>query len=399
VLVKILYVTKQVPFGGTEAFLFPEIESHLAAGWDVRVAPVQLGPLVHARGMALLKRTLQSGLLSGAVLGGFLKETLTRPKAVLSSLALVVRRRPSVLMIKNLAVFPKGVWLGRACRDLGIEHIHAHWIAVPATMAMIAGRIAQVPMSITAHRYDIAQRNLLREKFRDALFVRAIDRAGARELLEGLQGEPGSATIIHMGVDGGESASTPRTGALTRMKAVIAARLQPKKGHEVLLRAIAQAKARGIEVELDIIGEGKLLEKLERLVVELKLGSLVRFCGIASHEVLLSRLRSNLYDCAVLPSLTAEDGDKEGIPVFLMEAMAAGLPVISTNNGGIPELIGDNAGLLVAENSIPELANALIALAGDESLRHRLANGGKQVISRSFSIVHCCAQLRDLMKG
>ena len=177
---RLLYVTKQLPYGETEAFILPEVASHRAAGWQVWLAPTQLGALVHEEAAALEPATLRAPLLSPAVLAGFAAEALRNPLKVLNWG--LVAAGSGRLALRNLAVWPKGVWLGRQARRLGIDHIHVHWASVPATMGMIAADVAGLGFSVTAHRYDIAQGNLLPEKARRARFIRAIDQAGAREI-------------------------------------------------------------------------------------------------------------------------------------------------------------------------------------------------------------------------
>jgi colanic acid/amylovoran biosynthesis glycosyltransferase len=392
---KVLYVTKKVPFGSTEAFLFPEIEDHLRNGWDIMLAPVQVGELIHERGAALLPHTLRMGLFSGEVLAALATELSRRPRKVLATLKLLFRCRKPAILLKNVAVWPKGVWLGSKIRELGIEHIHAHWIAVPATLALIASRLSGVPMSITAHRYDIAAGNLIPEKVRASKFTRAIDEAGSAELAAQLSEDDPDPIVIHMGVEICGATAGPRPGKLNRAAAVMAARMVPKKAHEIAIQAVAIANNAGTEVTLELFGDGPLKEHLVTLADRLGVSELVRFNGQASHEALLERLRSGAYDFGVLPSVTAEDGDKEGIPVFLMEAMAAGLPVVSTPNGGTLELIGGGAGVIVEERDAEALASAMISLADDECLRRTLSEAGRARILSSFMIERCCALLRS----
>jgi colanic acid/amylovoran biosynthesis glycosyltransferase len=392
---KILYITKNMPFGAAEAFIFAEIEDHLKAGWDVTIAPVQLGPLIHKRGQPLLARTLNQGILSFDILGSFFLGLLTQPFLILSLLFTVITHHNLKVLPRNLVIFPKAVWLGRLTKKMGIEHIHVHWIAVPASVGLIASKIANVPMSITAHRYDIAQNNLIDEKFASSKFVRAIDAPGIEELKAQAKTKITDPIIIRMGVEIAPFEAPSREGTFNLIRAIIGARFVEKKGHETLVRAIAIARDRGVEVSLDIYGDGPLEGHIRGLVDELKLTDLITFKGVASHEDLLGHIRSGRYDVGVLPSVTAKNGDKEGIPVFLMESMAANLPVISTPNGGITELIDGKSGILVPEYDSHALANAFITLANDESLRKSLAKKGFEKVFSEFSIISCARQLRE----
>jgi glycosyltransferase involved in cell wall biosynthesis len=185
-----------------------------------------------------------------------------------------------------------------------------------------------------------------------------------------------------------------RPGPLTRLNAIIGARFVEKKGHATLFDAIAAARGRGVEVATDVFGDGPLEQALREQVRKLGIDDLVLFRGIVSHDELLARLHSGDYDVGVLPSVVARDGDKEGIPVFLMESMGAGLPVISTPNGGILELIDETTGILVPEHDARALANAFVRLAQDGEFRHRLAEQGRRKVLAEFSIESCAEQLR-----
>jgi glycosyltransferase involved in cell wall biosynthesis len=154
-----------------------------------------------------------------------------------------------------------------------------------------------------------------------------------------------------------------------------------------------------VTIEIDAYGEGPLLQQLQMEAERLGVSSLLTFRGAASHGALLERLASKSYDFAVLPSVTAADGDKEGIPVFLMEAMAAGLPVISTKNGGIEELLRDGAGILIEERDVDGLADAMLTLAENGELRSRLAVAGRERVAASFSISQTADRLRSRIRN
>lgn len=298
-----------------------------------------------------------------------------------------------------MAVWMKGVWLARELRQRGVDHVHVHWIAVPATMGMIAAEISRVPFSITAHRYDIAQGNLVPEKFAQATFVRAIDGPGVVELTAQLPPEQRPPVLIRMGVNVPETQVALRDGALSLMRGVMGARFIAKKGHATLIEAVALARSMGQVVQIDCYGDGPLQGAMEARVAELGLRDAIRFCGVLSHDALQRQLASGTYDFAVLPSVTAQDGDKEGIPVFLMEAMAVGLPVIATPNGGITELISKGSGLLVPEHDVRALAEAMKRIAMSGALRLSLAESGRKSVLAQFSIGGCINQLKSLIRN
>lgn len=392
---RLLYVTKALPFGATEAFILPEVADHAAHGWEVWLAPLSRGELKHAEARDLLSRTLDQPLVSPVVLAGCLRGVLRAPGRAAGLLWRVLRARTPVLALRNLAVFPKAVWLSEEVRRHRFEHVHIHWAAAPATLGAVAAELAGVPFSLTAHRYDIAQNNLLAWKSAHACFVRVIDEPGREEFAARLPPGARPPQVLHMGVTVAPDPAPSRAGALSPLRLATAARLVAKKGHADLLRAVRVVLDLGVAVELDVFGDGPLRSELEALAVELGVAAHVSWRGTASHGDLLRALRSGRYDAGVLPSVTADDGDKEGVPVFLIECMGAGLPVVSTPNGGIPELAGGGCGVLTPERDPRALGAALARLARDEDERRRLAAAGRARVLEAFEIGACMRLLRE----
>jgi len=384
---RIVYIAKKLPYGHEEAFVIPEILALRARGHDMRLAPLQIsGEVRHDDARALEDITWSAALLAPQVLTAALLELLTRPIAVLRALAPLGRSRTPWLLIKNLAAVPKALWLARRCRAEGVEHIHAHWGAVPGTYAMVAAGVAGVPFSMTCHRYDIAQNNLLPAKARRAGWIRAIDRAGARELANHIGPGLQQPIVLHMGVAPPPMPVPRRRAAGAPWRFVIAARLVEKKGHRYLLEALAMLRKQGRPVVLDILGEGPLQGELEQQVRHLGLEGLVTFAGTAPHATFLQRLIAGDWDAMALPSIVARDGDKEGIPVSLIEAMACGLPVVATDNGGIPELLDGDAGLIVPERDVEALAAAMARLMDDVALHAAIIAKARDRIEREYDL-------------
>jgi colanic acid/amylovoran biosynthesis glycosyltransferase len=157
------------------------------------------------------------------------------------------------------------------------------------------------------------------------------------------------------------------------------------KGHRYLLEALQVLAARGQVVHVDLAGDGPLRAELEHRIEGARLSGVVTILGTVPHTVLLDDLKSHRWDAVVLPSIVTAS-DEEGIPVSLMEAMGAGLPVISTRTGAVSELLDDGAGLLVDGGDPVGLAVALEALARDPGLRERLAEEGHRRVLESFNI-------------
>ena len=386
-MAKILYVTGNLPIGNGEAFLIPEIDELLRRGHDVRIVPRSpLGTFVHNDARHLQTRSCVLPLLCGRILVVALAEALFNPLAAMRILAMLLFCRNLRTVAKNLAVYPKGLWLARIARKWQVDHIHAHWISTPATMAMIAGTVTGIPWSCTAHRVDISHDNLLRQKIARAAFVRFISESGAAMAVSlGATLGNGKTSVIHVGVAIPDQASVPVApgGPWTLL---CPANLYPVKGHVHLIRAMATLRDRGVDCVLQVAGAGAMQPELERLVTNLRLGGVVQFLGQVSHdEILLSYGRGRIA-MVVLPSVDLGNNLHEGIPVCLMEAMAYGVPVVSTTTGGIPELLHDGAGMLVPPKDPTALADAVERVLRDPALRSGFAEKGRIRVQESFSV-------------
>jgi colanic acid/amylovoran biosynthesis glycosyltransferase len=391
---RLLYVTSMLPFGPMEAFFIPEIVELKRRGHDVLVVPMRpRGRVMHEDARAFLRDTLATGVLSPRVLAAGLLEGATRPLRTLACLWEIRRSRSVRVLLKNLVVFPKGLWLARVARRSRAEHIHAQWASASSTVAYVAASVARVPWSFTAHRWDIAENNLVEAKARTAAFVRAIDRDGGDELAMHMGRFRDALSIIHMGVPRSlmESTADDRRPPVERgvrepLRVVMAANFVEKKGHVYAIEAVRRLSERGTPVRVDFAGDGPLRAPIEARAAELKVSDLVRFMGVLSHERLIAGLRGRAWDVALLPSVVTSTGEKEGIPVFLIEALACGVPVVATATGGIPELLDGGGGLMVRQRDGGALAGALDHLASNPASRAALADAGRRHVRVHFTI-------------
>ena len=177
---RLIYITSSFPFGAGEAFFTAEVYELLRLGHELLIVPRSPKRKVTNRNVEeLCKFTLRRSLMAPRVLAGAACEFLAHPIASLKALGAICRGPGFGACLKNLLVFPKGLWLGRVARRWKADHIHAQWAATTATTAMLASRVSGIPWSFTAHRGDIVSRNLLAAKCREASFVRFISRQGA----------------------------------------------------------------------------------------------------------------------------------------------------------------------------------------------------------------------------
>jgi colanic acid/amylovoran biosynthesis glycosyltransferase len=393
---RLVYVTARLPHGDGEPFVITEVRALERRGWEVTLVPVRPhGGVVHADAEDL--DAVEAPLFSARIAFAALAELVSNPAASLAASAAALRGRSPDILAKNLSVLPKGLWLARLVRRMEAEHLHAHWASTSSTMAMVAARASGVPWSFTAHRWDIAENNLLRLKAEKACFVRVISEHGADELRR-VAGDGAKPWVLHMGVDlpsrRGDSAAS--RGAL---RVLTAARLVEKKGHADLIEAVRMLGARGVPVHADLAGDGPLGPDLRRLVTAAGLQEQVSFLGAVSHDELLDGMASGRWQVAVLPSVVTAGGELEGIPVSLVEAMACGLPAVGTSTGGVPELLRDGAGMLVPPADPGALADALASLAGNAELRARLASAGRARVEEEFAVDRVAGELEARFRG
>jgi colanic acid/amylovoran biosynthesis glycosyltransferase len=221
--------------------------------------------------------------------------------------------------------------------------------------------------------------------FRHAELFLPVSRFWRQRLLE--LGSPLERTAVHrMGIDCTRFSFSPRApGADGVIRLVSVARLVEKKGIAYALRALAQTVQRHPALEYTIIGDGPLRRELEGLTRELHLNRHVRFAGWRTQDDVVDALqRMQIF---LAPSLTAADGDVEGVPVALLEAMASGLPVLSTIHSGIPELVSDGiSGFLVPERNVDALAVQLCRLIETPTLWPAMGRAGRAKVEQEFDI-------------
>jgi colanic acid/amylovoran biosynthesis glycosyltransferase len=251
------------------------------------------------------------------------------------------------------------------------------------------------PVATFFHGYDISV--LLDEKgpgVYDRLFRKGdlfLPASGFfRERLVDL-GAPADRTAVHrMGVRFGTPSTEAEGGSggwRREFVFVSVGRLVEKKGQEYAIRAIARCRQMDPEIKINliIVGDGPLMGELYDTIRRLKLEGIVQMYGSLPREKINERLLAA--DAFVLPSVTAEDGDMEASPVAISEAMAAGLPVLATHHGGIPEIVDDEVtGLLVAERDVDALAEAMYRIARDHNLARRMGYAGRQKVERDLDL-------------
>ena len=376
-----------------ETFILREINELERSGQPVLVVPVLRDQqrIVHEEAKPWVKRALYTPFLSAAIIRSnaiaFFRDPL-RYLRLFFGLIGATLIRPSTL-IRTLALFPKSVHLAVELPKRGIKHVHAHFATHATTVAYIIAGLSDITYSFTVHGPDVfVHRVLLREKIEKAKFIRAISTFN-KAFLSGLYpvATDGKIEVVHSGVNpdiyADAAASTGPHPPRTQLLSV--AGLTPSRGFPFLIDACARLAKSGVDFECNIVGDGPLREVTEQWITQHGLSERVHLLGARpQHEV--AKLMGET-DIFILPSIIALDGQMDGIPVSLMEAMAAGKPVVASSISGIPELVKhDVSGILVDAAYAGRLADAVRKLIDDPQYRERLGRAGQLKVRRDFDI-------------
>ena len=378
----ILYVGAILP-KRSETFVYREVLGLRARGIEVSAASVH--PPERDLGDPALD-ALAADAVSVYGRGGRAKLALARDAARAAWWRPVrgLLENPTMYWPKYVLQSEAGYALAWRVRDRGITHVHAHMAHVPATVAMSCAEALEVPFSLTGHAADLFRdRSALKTKLQRASFVACISQWHRRFYQQQVPGLPDSRLpVIRCGVNLEEFAPVDPAAADGR-RLLAVGRLVPKKGFDVLLRAMARPAA--ASTRLTLVGDGPEEPALRELATQLKLGDRVDFVGAKpNHAVRELMGEAGVF---VLPCREAADGDRDGIPVVLMEAMARRVCVISGDLETIRELVSDKvSGLMVRPGSVDELAEALGTLTGDAAMRGRLAEAGRARVAQEFAL-------------
>jgi len=312
------------------------------------------------------------------------------------------RWRPRKVYLKELL---QAIAVADRIDALGdVSHLHAHFAHGCTTVTWWAARLTGRTFSFTGHAKDLYRPSLnpsglLARKLRAASF--AVTCTGANVGHLRALGTPTPVHLVYHGLNPDFArlvAADPAVAAPPRFRIASVGRMVDKKGFDVLVEALAELRDRGVDAELVLAGEdGPAAAEVDALIARRGLATVARRLGPLDQGGLLELVAGS--SVFALACRVAADGDRDGIPNVLVEAMAAGVAVVSTTVSGIPELVsdGDN-GLLVAPEDPPALAAALRRLAVDDGLRRRLAAAGRETIADRFDGDALAVQLASLLR-
>ena len=300
-----------------------------------------------------------------------------------------------MLQTTFLGHFGLGVYVAGCIGDSGpTDRIHAHFIDRAAVVAYVAARLLGVPYSVTAHANDIyVTPVLLDTKIRGADFVVTCTGYNVSHLVQQVGGAPDKVTRIYHGLELERyqpSSVTPDTEPTL----VAVGQLKEKKGFLDLLDACRALRDRGVRFQCVIIGEGPQRDELTRRIADLALGEAVHLRGALPHDEVIAMYRRAT--AFVLPCVVAGDGDRDGIPNVILEAMAMQLPVVSTSHSGIPEVVEDGTtGVLVPPGDSEALTEALVRVLENPDEARTMGLRGRQVVEAHFDVESNVRELYD----
>lgn len=390
---KIAYLTGEYP-RATDTFIQREVAALRGLGFDIATCSIRRTGPEHLIGPEQLAEAAQTFVVLESTLN--LRAhlaALRQPSRYFRALALAWRTSPKGVKgrLYQLIYFAEAIALAHFLRQNGVDHLHNHIAKASCTVAMLASVISRIPFSFTMHGPDDffeAVHWRLDEKIARARFVAAIsDFARSQGMLYARRQDWAKIHVVHCGIDPARYAGLAqgRGGDL-----LFVGRLAAVKGLPVLFEALALARQSRPDLHLTLIGDGP--ERPALRAEAAPLGDAVRFVGYQSQDAVALALKQA--DALVLPSFA------EGVPVVLMEAMAAGIPVIATRIAGIPELVEDGiSGHLVPPGDCATLASAILAVLSDPTQKSAMGAAGRAKVTTDFNLRTEAAWLGTLFVG
>ena len=383
----------------SQAFVLREIQALRALGWEVEV--VSVGPAdrpleaMSEAEKAEVRRTFYvRGTGPARILSSHVSLLLRRPGRYLRALALAVRlggAQPGELA-RHLVYFVQAGIIARQLERASLCHFHAQFVS-PA--GLLAAAIGPAGMSLRVHGSDEfydATRYRVAEKVRASQFVCAISVYTTSQLMRLTPAEEWPKfEVAPIGIRPEEFTLAPYRESPDPWEVLCVARLIPAKGHRFLLDAAAILRAKGHKIRVRLVGDGPDRQALQSKVRQMGLEDVVHFEGAVNQDKI--REFYALADIFVLPSFA------EGVPAVLMEAMAMGIPCVSTHTGGIFELIREGVdGMLARPADANGLAEAIEPILNDPELRRRLREAGRRRVEEKFSLQANTVKLAEIIE-
>ncbi|MDR3639982.1 MAG: glycosyltransferase [Humidesulfovibrio sp.] len=380
------YVTLWFP-KPSETFVVSEADALRKAGLPLSVhalyGPLKAGLPMQPEGM----RVERLGLANApSILLAVLTGLLARPLAALGILGRVLLSPGGGLEKygENILAMLCGFRLAKRFRELGVEHTHAGWANGSATAAWCAARLNGIPFSFTARAGDVHPPDgLLRRKLDEASFVLVDSSFLVPHLAAHNPRAAGKIRLVHAVMTLPPAAEAP-VPMRPPVRIVAIGRFVKTKGFQHLLDALALVRARGLDARLTLAGDGPWMGRLRARTARLGLEGMVDFPGFLPHAEVPALLLAA--DMLAMPSIRRPNGDSDGLPTVLIEALLHRVPVLATRLAGIPDLVEDGVtGLLTPEGDAEAIATVVLRLAGDREAALAMAARGRDRALEMFT--------------
>lgn len=399
------YVVKRYP-RYSETFIVNEILAHERAGLNINIFALRppcdthfqniisqvKAPVTYIKKPTQGRNSPSLNSLSPSAASYFWAEIQETAKIIPD-----VWQKLKIAQGESTTVVYQGLWLAREAKMKHIHHFHAHFGSVATSVVRLASHFADIPYSFTAHAKDIFHDAVnfddMSRKLGDAFKIVTVSDYN-QKYLENIYGE-NARNIIRV-YNGLNLSQLQYHSPKNRPPQIIAVgRLVEKKGLSILVDACNYLRNWGCDFYCQIVGTGELYQSLQNQIETLNLSSLVSLKGARPQNQVFELLTQSCVFAA--PYIIGKDGNRDGLPTVLLEAMALGTPCVATDITGIPELIHhEKTGLLIAQNNAQELALALKRFLEDSSLRVTCAKKARNLIESDFDIDINSSTLRKI---
>jgi len=402
---KVAYIISQFP-ETNETFILREILALVQQGLPLSIFSLKRckDTIIHAEAKPLMDRltVYPPSLLSPELWKAFAGFALLRPLRFLGILITLIvdNFRHPVYLLKSLYGLFISLYFARLIRDRGIAHVHAHWATIPGISAWVISKVLRQPFSLTAHAWDIyLNPGNLRRLMKAAQFVVTCTRSNRDYLVQTCgQNLSGKIHVIYHGLDTRQFQGRRRRRRRRIFSILGVGRMVPQKGFQYLIEACSILQERRIPFQCMLVGGGPEASRLKKLIERFQLEDQVYLVGPVDQRTIFALMQGA--DVFVVPSVIAPNGDRDGIPNVLLEAMAWGIPVIATAVSGIPEVVKhQQTGILIRGKDPQALAEALEDLYGHPRLARRLGQNGRQFIYKHFDIIKNTQDLLNLFQN
>jgi glycosyltransferase involved in cell wall biosynthesis len=400
--VKVAYMMSRFP-KISETFILYEMLEQERQGISVELYPLlrENQAVAHPEAEKMMTRAHFHPFLSWPIVKANWHYLRHRPSAYFKMMAEVLGGTfgSANFFVGAIGILPKSVRFAYEMEKQGITHVHAHFATHPAVAGLIIQRLTGIPFSFVAHGSDLhVRRRMLDKKVEAAAFVVAISSYNKEIIVEECKGRfRDKVHVIHCGIDPDVFMPRDEKDAGGPFRILCVASFEEVKGHKYLVEACRLLHERGVNFICHLVGDGPVRSQVEAQITRANLEDRIIVHGPLKRPQVVELMQRA--DVKALPSVPTKSGKREGIPVVLMEAMASGLPVVSSQLSGIPELVEDGrSGFLLPPRDATGLAEALQKLHDDPELRFNMGRTGREKVLREFNLRVNAAELAKLFQ-